>query len=127
MDTNAIKQFACDFVDKNRLNLKNLSSFIWNNPETAFKEFKSHNIITTFLEDQGFDVSRETPLTTSFIACSSGNNIDVVVGVCCEYDALPVIGHACGHNLIAESSIGAALGNSSDLSILFYEIFKMKV
>ena len=111
MDIGEIKQHACEFIDQYKSKLNDLSFQIWNNPETAFQEFKSHNILTEFLHNHGFDVCKETPLTTSFIACSSSGNGEVVIGICCEYDALPVIGHACGHNLIAESSVGAALGN----------------
>ena len=111
MDINEIKQHVCEFIDQNTSNLSDLSFQIWSNPETAFEEFKSHNLLTDFLQNHGFEVCKATPLTTSFIASSSCKEGEVVVGICCEYDALPVIGHACGHNLIAESSVGAALGN----------------
>lgn len=111
MDINEIKQHVCEFIDQNTSNLSDLSFQIWSNPETAFEEFKSHNLLTDFLQNHGFEVCKATPLTTSFIASSSCKEGKVVVGICCEYDALPVIGHACGHNLIAESSVGAALGN----------------
>ena len=112
MDINVeIKQHVCEFIDKNLSKLSNLSFQIWSNPETAFEEFKSHNTLTNFLQNHGFDVCKATPLPTSFIASSSCKEGEVVVGICCEYDALPVIGHACGHNLIAESSVGAALGS----------------
>jgi len=65
--------------------------------------------LTSFLEKEGFKVDRKTPLETSFIA-RYGDHTGLKVGVICEYDALPGIGHACGHNLIAEAGIAAALG-----------------
>jgi len=68
--------------------------------------------LALYLEKQGFQVSKEYPLETSFIA-KYGDPDGLKVGICCEYDALPDLGHACGHNLIAEAGIGAALGNKS--------------
>ena len=79
--------------------------------ECAFKEIQSHKLLTTFLTQEGFSVQEKTPLETSFIA-KYGNPNGIKIGVCCEYDALPEIGHACGHNLIAEAGIGAALGKN---------------
>lgn len=88
-------------------NLHALGRFIWENPETAFQEVKAHNYITAYLEEEGFRVKRNHGLSTAFRAEYGASG--PVIGVMCEYDALPDIGHACGHNLIAESSVGAAL------------------
>ncbi|KAF6824584.1 aminoacylase 1-like 2 [Colletotrichum plurivorum] len=87
------------------------------NPETAYKEFFAHETITNYLEKQGFTVKRHTyGLETSFEAEIGSGGRQVVV--CAEYDALPDIGHACGHNLIATSSIAAFLGAARALSDL---------
>ncbi|TDZ15337.1 Peptidase M20 domain-containing protein 2 [Colletotrichum orbiculare MAFF 240422] len=84
------------------------------NPETAYKEFFAHETITTYLEKQGFTVKRHTyGLDTSFEADMGSGGRQVVV--CAEYDALPDIGHACGHNLIATSSMAAFLGAAEAL------------
>lgn len=86
-------------------------------PETAYKEFFAHETITNYLEHQGFAVKRHTyGLETSFEAEMGSGGRQVVV--CAEYDALPDIGHACGHNLIATSSIAAFLGAARVLSEL---------
>ncbi|KAI1416448.1 hypothetical protein F5Y13DRAFT_153971 [Hypoxylon sp. FL1857] len=78
-------------------------------PETAYEEIFAHDTITKFLEARGFIVKRSTyGLATSFEA-EVGSSGPLVV-ICAEYDALPRIGHACGHNLIATSSIAAFLG-----------------
>ncbi|KAI1387576.1 uncharacterized protein F4822DRAFT_287209 [Hypoxylon trugodes] len=83
-------------------------------PETAYEEVFAHDTITKFLEDRGFTVKRSTyGLPTSFEA-EIGSSGRLVV-VCAEYDALPQIGHACGHNLIATSSIAAFLAAASAL------------
>ncbi|KAI8961184.1 hypothetical protein F5Y11DRAFT_237951 [Daldinia sp. FL1419] len=84
------------------------------NPETAYQEVFAHDTITRFLEDRGFDVKRGVyGLSTSFEA-ETGSSGRLVV-ICAEYDALPQIGHACGHNLIATSSIAAFLGAAEAL------------
>ncbi|KAK2029818.1 metal-dependent amidase/aminoacylase/carboxypeptidase [Colletotrichum zoysiae] len=87
------------------------------NPETAYKEFFAHDTITNYLEKHGFTVKRHAyGLETSFEAEIGSGGRQVVV--CAEYDALPEIGHACGHNLIATSSVAAFLGASRVLSTL---------
>ena len=106
-----LKNVVGKTIDTRKNDLNDISQEIWKNPELSFKEVKAHECLTNFLEKEGFTVSRKTPLETSFVAkygeCTEG----IKVGVICEYDALPGIGHACGHNLIAEAGIGAALGN----------------
>lgn len=79
------------------------------NPETCFKEFFAHDTLTSLLELHGFNVTRSSyGLETSFDVCVGDGGRQVVF--CAEYDALPEIGHACGHNLIATSSIAAFFG-----------------
>jgi len=110
-DIDRLKKVSCDAIDFEIRNLEKLSHFIWSNPELSFQEVKSHDILTSFLSDRGFDVKKRYPLETSFVAEFGNNNENgFVIGICCEYDALPGIGHACGHNLIAESSVAAGLG-----------------
>ncbi|KAI1095548.1 hypothetical protein F5B19DRAFT_308080 [Rostrohypoxylon terebratum] len=83
-------------------------------PETAYEEVFAHATITKFLEDRGFNVKRSTyGLATSF-ETEIGSAGRLVV-ICAEYDALPQIGHSCGHNLIATSSIAASLGAAAAL------------
>lgn len=85
-----------------------LSEKLHANPETAWSEHQAVRWVSGRLADGGFEVV--TPylgLDTAFHArCGHG---PVRIGVCAEYDALPGLGHACGHNLIAAMSVGAAL------------------
>ncbi|KAJ6446911.1 metal-dependent amidase/aminoacylase/carboxypeptidase [Purpureocillium lavendulum] len=82
---------------------------IHGSPELCFKEYKAHNALASYLEQAGFDVKRGTyGLETSFEATLGERGRQVVI--CAEYDALPEIGHGCGHNLIATSSMAAFLG-----------------
>ncbi|ESO98575.1 hypothetical protein LOTGIDRAFT_226550 [Lottia gigantea] len=105
----ALKTTACSEIDKQSSVLNELSQDIWNHPELCFEEHHAHAKLTDFLEKSGFDVERSYKLPTAFKATfkkGSGPNVAVL----CEYDALPGIGHACGHNLIAECGIATSLG-----------------
>jgi metal-dependent amidase/aminoacylase/carboxypeptidase family protein len=88
--------------------LHNINKQLHSNPETAYQEHFAHETITTYLSSRGFDVKKHTyGLDTSFEAeVGTGGRLVII---CAEYDALPQIGHACGHNLIATSSIATFL------------------
>ncbi|XP_037275459.2 xaa-Arg dipeptidase-like isoform X2 [Rhipicephalus microplus] len=103
---------VCKAVDESASQLRQLSMDLWNNPELAFKEVKSHDLLTRFLEVRGLKVQRNYLLDTAFRAeaVAPGKNDGPTVCLMAEYDALPEIGHGCGHNLIAEASMGAAVG-----------------
>lgn len=107
------KNVIRNVVDDNKDFLEEISSAIWNNPELSSEEHQAHKYLTNILESKGFQVLKHYPLDTSFVA-SFGDTTGITVGICCEYDALPGIGHACGHNLIAENSIAAALGEDHE-------------
>ncbi|KAF7546845.1 hypothetical protein G7Z17_g8143 [Cylindrodendrum hubeiense] len=105
-------------IDELSLSLhENINSFLHANPETAYQEFLAHDTLTSYLEEQGFKVKKQTyGLETSFEA-EIGEGGRLVI-FCAEYDALPGIGHACGHNLIATSSLAAFLGAARALTEL---------
>ncbi|AQA23573.1 amidohydrolase family protein [Rhodococcus sp. MTM3W5.2] len=85
-----------------------LSHSIHAEPELAFEEHRSAAKVAELLSQRGFDVeSPVAELPTAFTA-SYGSG-DLVIGILAEYDALPEIGHACGHNIIAASAVGAGL------------------
>ncbi|CAL1290764.1 unnamed protein product [Larinioides sclopetarius] len=102
-----------DFVNKtinNEANfLNHISQEIWKFPELKFEEKFAHDLLTNALEKKGFTVERNFILPTAFRAVFSSLKKGPAVVVICEYDALPKIGHACGHNLIAESGLGAGI------------------
>lgn len=98
-------------VDDNAADLRSVSRFLWDNPELALQEVKCHQWLTDFLEARDFDVTRHFLLDTAFKAefVAPGGSDGPTVAFLAEYDALPDMGHACGHNLIAENAIGAAI------------------
>jgi amidohydrolase len=76
--------------------------------EVSFEEVRSAEAAAALLAEGGFEVERGTGgLPTAFTASAGSGELTVVL--CVEYDALPDIGHACGHNLIAGASVAAAL------------------
>ena len=104
-----LKFVACEAIDSEEKILRDLSIKLWNNPELGFEEKYAHDLLASYLRTKGFLVDAHTPLETSFIA-KMGDKGGINIGFLCEYDALPGIGHACGHNLIAEAGIAAAIG-----------------
>ena len=104
-----LKAVASQAIDTYQCELQLLGERIWELPELAFKEHKAHDLLTSFLERKGFAVERGyTGIETAFRATFGSGRPNVCV--ICEYDALPEIGHACGHNLIAEAGVAAGLG-----------------
>jgi amidohydrolase len=86
-----------------------LSRSLHAEPELAFAEHRSVAKITELLYGYGFSItSGVADLPTAFTAAYGSG--ELVVGLCAEYDALPGIGHACGHNVIAAAAVGAARG-----------------
>jgi amidohydrolase len=104
-----VKQKVAGAVDRLADDLESLSHKIHDNPELCFKEEKAHTWLTEFLEKHGAKVERGVGgLPTAFRA-RAGAGSGPRVAILAEYDALPVIGHACGHNLIAAGALGAFL------------------
>ncbi|GAA4867049.1 M20 family metallopeptidase [Saccharopolyspora cebuensis] len=96
-------------VDRAAEELVALSAALHARPETAWEEHHAAAAVPELLERRGFTVtSAYLGLETAFLARYGSGPLRIAL--CAEYDALPGLGHACGHNLIAASSVGAALG-----------------
>jgi amidohydrolase len=102
----ALKDRACARIDAERDALIDLSLRIHQTPELRFAEHRAAAWLVEYLERAGFNVERGAyGLPTAFAArIGSGQPL---VAILCEYDALPGIGHACGHNIIATAGAGA--------------------
>ncbi|KAL2828154.1 hypothetical protein BDW59DRAFT_171007 [Aspergillus cavernicola] len=101
-----------DALRKYDSDLQRINRKIWSNPEVAYKEHKAHDHICELFEglkSQGYIVRRHAyGLDTAFeIQYQHGDGDGRIIAFNAEYDALPGIGHACGHNLIATSSVAA--------------------
>ncbi|MFZ1058955.1 MAG: M20 family metallopeptidase [Candidatus Rokuibacteriota bacterium] len=103
-----LKTKICGAVDALAGELEAISHKIHANPELCFKEEKAAAWLTEFLEQKGLKVERGTGgLPTAFRATVPGSAPGPTIAIMVEYDALPKIGHACGHNVIATSGAGA--------------------
>ncbi|KAE8278029.1 Peptidase M20 domain-containing protein 2 Aminoacylase-1-like protein 2 [Larimichthys crocea] len=107
-----LKQRVSQCIEEAKAKLHTLSKDIWSCPELAYEESRSHDTLVAFFsQEEGWKVDSHFKLHTAFRATwGAGGSEQVNVGFLCEYDALPGIGHACGHNLIAEVGAAAALG-----------------
>ncbi|MEU6644697.1 M20 family metallopeptidase [Saccharomonospora sp. NPDC046836] len=102
------KRVARDLLDREWELVRSISTELHADPETAWHEHRAHRRLTDLLEAKGFTVQRGAGgLDTAFHARIGTGPLHVAFVA--EYDALPGLGHACGHNLIAASSVAAAL------------------
>jgi amidohydrolase len=104
-----LKKTVLEAVEAVGAELVDLSSRIHANPEVGLEEAKASAWLTDYLESKGFKAERGVcGLPTAFKA-AYGQGAPVIAFVA-EYDALPELGHACGHNIIASAAVGAAVG-----------------
>jgi amidohydrolase len=102
------KSAARDCFESAQDRLIELSHRIHAHPELGFEEEQASSWLCETLADAGFSVQKGIcDLPTAFLARSGSGPLHI--GICAEYDCLPGIGHACGHNIIATSAVGAAL------------------
>ena len=105
-----LKQKICDQVDRMADRLKTVSREIHQNPELKFEEVAASRLLANELEKDGFSAELgAADLETAIYAGHPAQREGPTVAILGEYDALPEIGHACGHNLIAAAGLGAAL------------------
>ncbi|WP_331244944.1 M20/M25/M40 family metallo-hydrolase, partial [Mycobacterium colombiense] len=97
-----------DVVRRRGADLVELSHDIHGEPELAFAEHRSCAKAQALVAERGFEITAAAGgLDTAFRADFGSGPL--TIGICAEYDALPEIGHACGHNIIAASAVGTAL------------------
>ena len=108
MDVDAAKERLVEEVDARAETLLDVSHRIHDKPELLFEERFAAGVLCDALEHAGLDVERGAyGLETAFAARAGTDG--PLIAVLCEYDALPGIGHGCGHNIIATAGLGAGL------------------
>ena len=112
MSLETLKHDACSAIDALRSELVAASHAIHANPELAFEEKFAASLLTKTVENHGLKVERGAYRVETAYAAEFGAANAPVMSLLSEYDALPGIGHACGHNIIATAGLGAALGLS---------------
>jgi amidohydrolase len=112
VDTEAAKQKAAELVGRRRDDLVALSHALHADPELAFEEERSAERVAGMLADGDLVTERGVCGLPTAFAASAGEG-PLTLAICAEYDALPGIGHACGHNVIAAAAVGAGLALAS--------------
>ena len=103
----SVKERIRETVERHASELEDLADSIHSKPEVAFEERFASQRVAKAMSDHGFEVARGAyGLDTAVLAQAGGGPF--WIAFCAEYDALPDIGHACGHNIIAAAAVGAA-------------------
>jgi len=97
-------------IDARRHQLDELSLKIHSHPELGFQEHRASAWLAQYLDENGFSIQRGICKLPTAFKGSYGSG-KPAIAILAEYDALPQLGHACGHNLIAASAVGAAVAS----------------
>src|SRR2546426_2399456 len=106
----ALKDAIASAIDRLGDDLEKLSRRIHDNPELGYQEVQAAAWLTDFLAGQGFKVERAVAGVETAFRATLETGEGPTIAILCEYDALPAIGHACGHNAIATAGVGAGAG-----------------
>ncbi len=111
MDVNTIKDRVVEVVDQRAEEIWAAALDMHENPELGHQEFRAAELLSGMLEEAGFEVQRRVAgMETSFVGEKSfGDGDGYTLAILAEYDALPGMGHSCGHNVIGAAGIGAGL------------------
>lgn len=117
-----IKEVVIQYIDDHAAELFSMADEIFDNPELGFKEYHAAKLITDWLEDRGYDVTRGVAgFDTAFKAVYTSGKGGTPIGLLCEYDALPM-GHACGHHLQGPIMLLAAEAIRHSLNGVDYQL-----
>src|ERR1700722_16300145 len=108
MDAAAARAAAPSVIEERLPELIALSHSVHSTPELCYEETRSARAVADALRAGGLEVTEGVSATATALESSAGGG-EVGVAVCGEYGALPDVGHACGHNIIAASAVGAGL------------------
>jgi len=116
-DTDRLKQTVTQEIDALRNEMAAIANAIYLKPEIGYQEFEASALLSDFLKRNGFKVKRNVAgMETAFIAEYPETSDGPAIALLSEYDALPGVGHSCGHSLIGTASAGAAIGVSKVIS-----------
>jgi metal-dependent amidase/aminoacylase/carboxypeptidase family protein len=119
LDTEELKTKVIAAVDALRERLIAMSDTVHANPEIGYQEYQTSKLYAAELEEHGFTVTKGVSgLPTAFRAVYPGRGDGPTVAFLAEMDALPGLGHACGHNIIGAASVGAGIAVSTLMSAL---------
>lgn len=104
------KELLANLFEKYKEEFKELNEYLYNNPELGLKEYKACAAHSKILEKYGFTVEKNfANLETAFKASFKNGTSKIKIAILAEYDALPGIGHGCGHNIFGVTSIATGI------------------
>lgn len=116
---NNMKEIIKNVIEDMKHQLWSISDYIYNNPELGDEEYKASKRLIDFLEENDFNIERNIlGRATAFKASYKADKEGPCVAFLCEYDALPQIGHGCGHNMIGTMSAGAGVALKRVIDII---------
>lgn len=104
---------------------KSIVKTLYDNPEIGLQEFETSKLLSKVIQDLGFDVTYPYVLDTGFMGKYVSKKKGPKIAFLCEYDALPEVGHGCGHNLISAISIAGACALKEVIDDIGGEIYLM--
>ena len=110
MELSTLQNSIIQTIDSNAESILSVSHQIHSHPELGYQEFFASGLLADTLEGLGFAVERGYAGISTAFRARKGNPEGPHVAFMAEYDALPGIGHACGHNVICSSALGAGIG-----------------
>lgn len=112
-------------IEKNLDIYKSIVKTLYDNPEIGLQEFETSKLLSKVIQDLGFDVIYPYVLDTGFMGKYVSKKKGPKIAFLCEYDALPEVGHGCGHNLISAISIAGACALKEVIDDIGGEIYLM--
>ncbi len=117
------KEIFLERINQIAPELFEITKKLYKNPELGFQEYKSSKLLADCLAHHGFDVTYPYILDTGYLGVYDSKKEGPKIGFLCEYDALPVVGHGCGHNLICTMSIAGAIALKEEVDKLGGSIY----
>lgn len=106
----SVRQRILDYIDNHRLHYLDMSHQIHDRPELGNEELFASRLLIDQLSSHGFNIEKDIAgHSTGFIASYEAKEPGPTIGFLAEYDALPGLGHACGHNIIGTASVLAGI------------------
>lgn len=110
------------YIDEHMDIYTSIVKFLYEHPEVGNEEFQAMELLSDTLKENGFDTEKAFVVPTGFIGTYKSGKSGPVIAFMCEYDALPEVGHGCGHNLIAATSLAAGCALKSVIDEIGGEI-----
>lgn len=102
-----MKEKIVNYIEQHMDDYTSYVKFLYEHPEVGNEEFQAMKLLSDALRKNGFDTTEGYVVPTGFIGTYHSGKPGPVIAYMCEYDALPEVGHGCGHNLIAATSLAA--------------------